>query len=140
MKKFVFAVLIAIPFFASAGMPLDVKLSRNLSDGKEIIRVNVKNSTNNTVQFLTVSIEQLDNSKWGLLAYDISCPCLAKCHTVGYTLEPHKELNLVFDLTKLGCGQLAKGVQYRAIAQGGWDAAINTRTMLGESKSFLAKE
>ena len=140
MRNLVFAILLSMSLLAHAELPLAIKLSTKPGEKAERISITLKNVINSTVHVKSVSIEQLDAGKWVLLAYDIKCPCLAKCNSVAFSLEPKKELNLVFDFHELGCGQAARGVQYRAIAQGGWDAASNARTMLGESNAIVAKE
>lgn len=130
--------LIFLSGFASAETPLNLTLYKVPSTEKETISVHVKNITNSSVQFKSLSLQQFINNEWVLLIYDISCPCLAKCNAVTTVVEAKNSISLDFNFSKMGCGKVEKGMKYRAIAEGDWNKENSARVFLGKSKPFVA--
>ncbi len=137
MNKHWLLFLLGFGQFVQAAPPLEISLYKDAGQGKEIISVDIANKANQAVQFKTLSLQQLVNNQWTLIIYDINCPCLAKCNTPTTTLPPQKTLNWVFNFNTLGCGAIAQGAQYRAVAQGSWNNQNNARTLLGQSAAFI---
>jgi len=95
----------------------------------------VKNSSHETISYISVEVERLVGEQWESIRADIECPCSFDCDKFLTKLKSGESKTYTWYFRDNNCAVVSKGT-YRTSVSGDWDEEKNRRFVLGRSTNF----